>query len=145
MALFNLLITVTHCKKIQHCFNFCCSLIDYGNRHNQFITQSRNIFWNFLEFCIIWSKRFIVFTSGRNLKIIKHLKDKHLKDQAFERFEDYQAFESTIECYQRQKVCSFTRGRGILGWYKKPSRAYFMAEPWIEPAISCSQVRYTTD
>ena len=39
-----------------------------------------------------------------------------------QKFEDYQAFEIAIERYQSAESVQFTRG--ILGRYKKPSRAY---------------------
>ena len=64
-----------------------------------------------------------------------------------QKFENYQAFESAIERYQSGESVQF---------YKRDSRTVEkaqlciqkekkMAEPWTEPATSCSQVRYTTD
>ena len=131
MALFNLLITVTHCKKIKHCFIFCCFLIDYGIRHNQFITQSRNIF------------------GGTSKSILYHAVKTVHSIHVRQKFEDYQAFVTAIECYQSAESVQFYKRDSRTVQKAEPrvqkKRKKKMAEPLIEPATSCSQVRYNTD
>ena len=64
---------------------------------------------------------------------------------AGQKFEDYQAFESAIERYQSAESVQFYKRDSTTVQKAKPSVQKKMAEPWIEPATSCSQVRCTTD
>ena len=83
--------------------------------------------------------------SGRTSKPISYHTVKTVHSiHVGQKFEDNQAFESAIECYQSAESVQF---------YKRDSRAVQKAKPcikkmaelWIELATSCSQVRYTTD
>ena len=64
-----------------------------------------------------------------------------------QKYEDYQAFESALERYQSAESVQFYKKDSREVQTAKPcvEKKKKMAEPWIEPATSCSQVRYTTD
>ena len=62
-----------------------------------------------------------------------------------QKFEDYQAFESAIECYQIAESVQFYKRDSRMVQKIKPGVQKKMAKPWIKPAPSCSQVWYTTD
>ena len=83
--------------------------------------------------------------SGRTSKLILYHTVKTVHSiHVRQKFEDYQAFESAIECYQSAESVQLYKRDSR--WYKKQSRSKKkMVEPWIEPATSCCQVRYTTD
>ena len=84
--------------------------------------------------------------SGRTSKpILYHTVKTVHSIHIWQKFEDYLASESAIERYQSAESVMF---------YKRDSRTVQKAklciqkkkaEPWIEPATSCSQVQYTTD
>ena len=81
--------------------------------------------------------------SGRTFKpILYHTVKTVHSIHVGQKFEDYQAFQIAIERYQSAESVQFYKGdsrtvqKAQLCVQKK-------AEPWIEPATSSSQVRYT--
>ena len=85
--------------------------------------------------------------SGRTSKpILYHMVKMVHSIHVGQKFEDYLAFVSAIERYQSaESVQFYKRDSRTLQKAKPCVKKKKMAEPWIEPGTSCSQVRYTTD
>ena len=104
--------------------------------HRPFIKIGPNVNYNSHFFSTehyLLVRNIVLPNQGTVMRHIKQvLSSKHMTCQ-----DNDQAYESAIEHYQRAESVQF---------YKRDSRlVQKMAEPWIEPATSCSQVWYTTD